>query len=290
MNSMTGFGRSTFEFGNIQGTFEVTSVNRKTLDIVHSAPREWMGLDSFLSSALKSYVNRGRISVSIRCKSLDNSGGFDWSENSVLDNLKRFEALANEQGMLFQPDQNFLLQLAIAQKSSQDLPDWRSGESEMRSALLSSANELKAMREIEGAALKKDLESRIQRMTHLRNFVETEAGDMVESYRLRLYERLKISGLELDLDDERVLKEIAIFSDRCDISEELIRLASHYKQFLETIEKTGPIGRKLEFIAQEIGRELNTIGSKSNSLNISKTIIECKNELESVREQVLNVE
>ena len=101
---------------------------------------------------------------------------------------------------------------------------------------------------------------------------------------------MKISGLELDLEDERVLKEIAIFSDRCDISEELIRLASHYKQFLETIEKTGPIGRKLEFIAQEIGRELNTIGSKSNSLNISKTIIECKNELESVREQVLNVE
>jgi uncharacterized protein (TIGR00255 family) len=110
------------------------------------------------------------------------------------------------------------------------------------------------------------------------------------NYRELLLQRLRQAGLELDVSDERVLREIALFADRCDVTEELTRLRSHFEQFVTLLKSNGEIGRKSEFILQEIGREVNTIGSKANDLTISKSVIELKNELERVREQIANVE
>ena len=114
--------------------------------------------------------------------------------------------------------------------------------------------------------------------------------NIVPQYRVLLNERLKRAGLELDLDDERVLKEIALFADRSDFSEEITRVQSHLEQFQDGIESEGQVGRKLEFLTQEINRELNTIGGKANNLDVSKLIIEAKSEMERVREQIQNVE
>jgi uncharacterized protein (TIGR00255 family) len=110
------------------------------------------------------------------------------------------------------------------------------------------------------------------------------------AYRDQLLQRLRAAELELNLEDERVLKEIALFADRCDVTEELTRLRSHLEQFAALLKSDGEIGRKSEFILQEIGREVNTIGSKANDLTISRAVIELKNELERIREQIANVE
>jgi uncharacterized protein (TIGR00255 family) len=120
--------------------------------------------------------------------------------------------------------------------------------------------------------------------------VAVRAPQVPANYREQLMKRLREAGLELDLDDERVLREIALFADRSDVSEEITRLRSHFEQFTALLKSDGEIGRKAEFILQEIGREVNTIGSKANDVTIARSVIELKNELERVREQMANVE
>ena len=146
------------------------------------------------------------------------------------------------------------------------------------------------MRAREGSALLTDFLTRIATLqTHV-TAISTRAPQVPKNYREQLMQRLRQAGLELDLTDDRVLKEVALFADRCDISEELTRLGSHLEQFTGLVKGSAEIGRKAEFILQEIGREVHTIGSKANDLTISRAVIELKNELERIREQIANVE
>ena len=146
------------------------------------------------------------------------------------------------------------------------------------------------MRAKEGEALLIDFLTRLNTLrTHL-DAIVARAPQVTAGYREQLLARLRQAGLDLDLNDERVLKEIALFADRCDVSEELTRLRSHLDQFTSVIKSAGEIGRKSEFILQEVSREVNTIGSKANDLPIARAVIELKNELERVREQMANVE
>ena len=146
------------------------------------------------------------------------------------------------------------------------------------------------MRGNEGAALLKDLLARVQILRDHVLLVSERAAQVPKNYREQLMQRLRQAGLELDLGDERVLKEVALFADRCDITEELTRLGSHFDQFTAHLKSEAEIGRKAEFILQEMGREVHTIGSKANDLVISRSVIELKNELERIREQIANVE
>jgi len=133
----------------------------------------------------------------------------------------------------------------------------------------------------------------LSRVASLRRLVEAAAARaplVVPAYRDQLLKRLREAGLELDVGDERVLREIALFADRCDVSEEITRMRSHLDQFTTLLRSEGEIGRKAEFILQELGRETHTLGSKANDLAISRSVIELKNELERVREQMANVE
>ncbi|MCC6416350.1 MAG: DUF1732 domain-containing protein, partial [Opitutaceae bacterium] len=139
-------------------------------------------------------------------------------------------------------------------------------------------------------ALLVDFLGRLTVITRLGEAVAARAPTVAPTYRDLLLRRLADSGLELDLNDERVLKEIAFFAERCDVTEELTRLRSHLAQFTTLLRSNGEIGRKAEFILQEIGREVNTIGSKANDLEIARHVIEIKNELDRVREQIANVE
>jgi uncharacterized protein (TIGR00255 family) len=146
------------------------------------------------------------------------------------------------------------------------------------------------MRAKEGATLRADLLNRMGMLRGQVDAVGARAPQVPGQYRELLFRRLREAGLELDLADERVRKELALFADRCDISEELTRLRSHLGQLEQLLRSGGEIGRKAEFILQEIGREANTIGSKANDLAIATVVIEIKNELERVREQVANIE
>ena len=146
------------------------------------------------------------------------------------------------------------------------------------------------MRAREGSSLLSDFLTRLALLQNHATAVTERAPQVPKNYREQLMQRLRQAGLELDLNDERVLKEIALFAHRCDIAEELTRLRSHFEQFTALLKSNGEIGRKSEFILQEMGREVHTIGSKANDLVISRNVIELKNELERIREQIANVE
>lgn len=291
MKSMTGFGRSVIkEVDGLDGVIEITSVNRKNLDVVHSCPKDWIGLDSLLIPEVKKFIHRGRIAISIRVQLDEADPNNPWSEALLRQDLSRLREFATNENIDFAIDASLLAKIAYEQTRSTTMPEWTSLKEALIVTLKEALVGLVQMRTDEGLSLYKDLRERIQTMMNLKETISNESVGMVEQHRSKLMERLKSANLDIDIEDERVLKEVALFADRCDISEELTRLDSHYKQFLETIEADGSIGRKLEFIAQEMGRELNTIGSKGNKIEISKAVIESKNELESIREQILNVE
>jgi uncharacterized protein (TIGR00255 family) len=146
------------------------------------------------------------------------------------------------------------------------------------------------MREREGEHLAADVQQRVTAIRDEIRQLRALVPAVVERYRTTLRERLNKAGLDLALDDERLLKEIAIFADRSDVSEELTRLDSHFAQFSEQLQKREPAGRMLEFIAQEISRELNTLGAKANDAAISRHVVACKAEVEKIREQIQNLE
>jgi uncharacterized protein (TIGR00255 family) len=157
-------------------------------------------------------------------------------------------------------------------------------------ALDAALAQLITMREAEGAHLMGDIESRLQILAGLLDAIARLAPQVTEQHRKLLRQRLEDAGVPLPLDDERLVKEIALFSDRCDVSEELTRAASHLKQFRAYLAAREPMGRSMDFLTQELAREFNTIGSKANNAEIAHLVVAAKTEIEKVREQVQNVE
>lgn len=291
MNSMTGYGRASEALGGFILTLQISSVNRKALDLTVVLPRGWEGeLESEVGAEIRRSVARGKVHVDVEL-----TGGADgkeaaWNDEGVAQTLARLRALAEKLGVPFQTTADLLWRIASAERQPLQQPTADAGRPVLMLVLAEAMAGFVAMRAKEGAALQADL---LNRMAILRGHVDavaTRATQVPGQYRDRLFERLRDIGSELDLDDERVRKEIALFADRCDISEELTRLRSHLDQLEQLIQSDGEIGRKAEFILQEIGRESNTIGSKANDLPITKAVIEFKTELERVREQIANIE
>jgi uncharacterized protein (TIGR00255 family) len=180
--------------------------------------------------------------------------------------------------------------VANAQKRGTELPATETAQPVVAQALTQALREFAAMRAKEGETLMVDFIKRSELLHRQVEAIAVRAPQVPKNYREQLLKRLRDAGLELNLDDERVLREIALFADRCDVTEEITRLRSHFDQFATLLKSDGEIGRKSEFILQEIGREVNTIGSKANDLTIARAVIDLKNELERVREQIANVE
>jgi uncharacterized protein (TIGR00255 family) len=205
----------------------------------------------------------------------------------VLDRLSGFAA---RQGVAFTPTTELLWEIARAQRKSDDFPSAESAQATVLATVEIALRAFAAMRAKEGESLLIDFLGRLEILRRNVESVALRAPLVPIAYRDQLLQRLRTAELELNLEDERVLKEIALFADRCDVTEELTRLRSHLEQFAALLKSDGEIGRKSEFILQEIGREVNTIGSKANDLTISRAVIELKNELERIREQIANVE
>jgi len=287
---MTGYGRATAALGSSTLTVQVSSVNRKTLDLTLALPPEWEALEPAVGELVRKFAVRGKVHVDFEVTGANGAEPAAWDEaaaGAALDRLKQF---AGERGVPFAATPELLWQVANAQRKASRLPDVEQARPVLVAALEEALRGFAAMRAQEGAALQRDFEARVAVLRGHLATVTARAPQVAPAYREQLLKRLREAGLELNVDDERVLKEIALFADRCDVSEELTRLRSHFEQFAALLKTDGEVGRKAEFILQEIGREVHTIGSKANDLEISRAVIELKNELERVREQIANVE
>jgi len=290
MNSMTGFGRATASLGSYTLTVRVSSVNRKSLDPSIGLPREWEDLEPALTAAVRAAVARGKVHVAIDLAGGPTAADAEWDEAGVGRLLARLKALAAQQGVPFTVTTELLWRMVGAERQAASLPAPEAAQPVILAALAEALQGLQAMRATEGAALQADLLARVGALERTVAAIAARAPQVAAGYREQLLRRLREAGLELDVADERVLKEIALFADRCDLSEELTRVRSHLEQLGRLLRADGEIGRKAEFILQEISRESHTIGSKANDLEIARAVIEFKNELERVREQIANVE
>jgi uncharacterized protein (TIGR00255 family) len=289
MNSMTGYGRATAKLGRQTLTVQVNSVNRRGLDLSMKLPDEWQAFEAAVGDAVRQVVQRGKVHVAVEVEGKA-AAGADWDPDAINAALDQLAKLAKKRGVKFEPTGELLWQIASAQRTGNKLPADAAAAALLVKTLSSALRGLTAMRAREGEALLIDFLGRLGRLQAATEAIAHRAPQISGFYRDLLLQRLRQAGLELDVNDERVLKEVALFADRCDISEELTRLRSHFAQFKELVRTAGEIGRKAEFLLQEIGREIHTIGSKANDLAISQQVIEFKNELERVREQIANVE
>lgn len=287
---MTGYGRATAAVEGLSLTVQVSSVNRKTLDLTVSLPEEWEGLEPAILEEVRKVAARGKVHVAIELTGEKSAMAAVWDETAAGETLDRLEAFAARRGVPFAPTAELLWQVANSQKRSNVFPPAETAQPAVTATLLTALRAFAAMRAKEGEALFVDFIRRVEIMHRLVETIAARAPQVPANYREQLMKRLREAGLELDLNDERVLREIALFADRCDTTEEITRLRSHFEQFSTLLKSGAEIGRKAEFLLQEIGREVNTIGSKANDLSIARAVIELKNELERVREQMANVE
>jgi len=286
---MTGYGRATAALAGGTLTVQVSSVNRRSLDLTVKLPGDWESLETEIGERVRKVAARGKVHVDVEF-ALANGRDAAWSDSAVGLALDKLAALADTRHIPFQPTADLLWQIANSQRSPSEMPSADAARPELLGALGEALRGFAAMRAKEGEALFIDFIERIGACRRHMDAVAARAPAVAPAYRAQLLKRLRDAQLELDVEDERVLREIALFADRCDISEEITRFRSHLEQMTALLKSDEEIGRKADFILQELGREANTVGSKANDLAISKAVIELKNELERIREQMANVE
>lgn len=286
---MTGYGRATASLGNLTLTVQINSVNRRGLDLSLKLPDEWQTFESSVGEAVRKVALRGKVHVEVEVTGKSTVTA-DWDQAAVATTLEQLALLAQARGIKFSPTSELLWQIANAQRTSAKLPADEATAKLLEETLGEALRGFAAMRAREGEALLVDFMGRFEKLQSAVATIAQRAPLVPVAYRDLLLQRLRQLELTLDITDERVLKEVALFADRCDVTEEITRLRSHFTQFIELLRAAGEVGRKAEFILQEIGREIHTIGSKANDLAVSRQVIEFKNELERVREQMANVE
>ena len=290
---MTGYGRGDCSKDGFKVSVELSSVNRKQTEISVNLPRELELLEAQIRDLINRHIARGRLTVRVSLHA-----GTGKSSARLHLNVPLAKAYARELGRLAKqlklPDPVTLDQLARAPGVLQTDEDLAVGEDfwpAVEKALKQAISQMVRTREREGAHLTQDLARRIAVMRQAAARIEAQAPTVAERYRQQLVERIKSAGLETPpAEDERLLKEVVFFADRSDISEELTRLQSHFLQFDDCRKSKEPVGRMLDFLAQEMNREINTIGSKANDRLISREVVTLKAELEKFREQAQNVE
>ena len=290
---MTGYGRGECSQDGFKVTVELSSVNRKQAEIAVTLPRELELLEGQMRDVINRSVARGRVTarVSIHTAHGRNSARMHLNTDLARAYARELSALARQLKLKDEVSLDQLVRAPGVFQTDEDLAGEEDFWPAVETALSKALAALLKMRAREGAHLAKDLSHRISVMRGAVEQVRKNAPQVAERYRAALIERVKTAGLEdIKPDDERLMKEVVFFADRSDISEELTRLQSHFQQFDELAKSKDPIGRTLDFLAQEINREVNTIGSKANDAVISREVVILKAELEKFREQAMNVE
>lgn len=289
MNSMTGFGRADLEEGSRQYTVEMKSVNHKYSDVTVKIPRSLIKLEDKIRKTVLNKVHRGKIDVYVTYLNFGIEG------RKVVVNKELAKLYINELRELAK--ENKLCDEILVTEISK-FPDVINVENieedhsdiELLKCLNMAIDSFIEMRQIEGKKIQEDLAVRIQKVDETVKKISEYSSGLVDEYVVKLENRVN-EILKTDvIDKNRLTQEIVIYSDKCSIEEELTRLESHISQFNDLIMEKGPIGKRLDFLIQEMNREVNTIGSKSGSIDITNCVIELKTMIEDIREQVQNIE
>jgi uncharacterized protein (TIGR00255 family) len=291
MRSMTGYGRGEHAQGGFKFTVELNSINRKQSDIAVNLPKELVELEPRIRDEINAQLSRGRINAVVAYHRGDTATGqVELDETLAVAYLKAIQKLQRKTKLNGSVTLDTVLRapgvLKLAETSVDAEAVWPGVETALKKALA----QLVKMREKEGRHLAADLTARLDTLAGGVARIRQSAPETVKRYREQLHARVQEAGLTVPLDDERLLKEVVFYADRCDITEELTRLESHFGQFRDCLKSGEPVGRTLDFLSQEMNRELNTIGSKANAAEISQEVVRLKAELEKIREQVQNIE
>ncbi len=290
---MTGFGRGVYSDEEVKFVVEIKTVNHRYNDIFIKMPKTLNQLEDKIRTTITSKIHRGRVDISISMELFNNSNkkvNVDKKLAIAYDNVLRELAVALEI-----PYTTALLEIAKQPDVlviTEDEADITIFADKLNLALTAAVENILQMRTIEGQNIKNDLLSRVCKLEELVSTIKVQEPIITNDYRDKLLVKVKefINDSNVVVDEGRLLQEVALFADRINFTEELVRLSSHFIQFKTNLEVSEPIGRKLDFIVQEINRETNTIASKANDFTVANIIVELKSEIEKIREQIQNVE
>lgn len=290
--SMTGYGKGEFNDGKRIITAEIKTINNRYCDINIKTPRHLRFFEDNIRKILKNGVQRGRIDVYINIDYLSES------DTVIVPNLclaKQYKSAIDEIKKELEINSNVSLDTIIKFQDVLVAKEDTEDEEELRicveAAMNNAVENLIKMRAIEGEQLEADIRSSMDKILELMGDIERNSGTIVSDYKSKFETRIKeLLGSNHELDENRLYNEIVIYADKNDINEEIVRFKSHMGQLSSVLGEGGPIGRKLDFIIQESNREINTIGSKIGRLEIIQMVIEIKNLLEKIREQIQNIE
>ncbi len=293
MKSMTGFGRGEARQESTSTTWvvECSSVNRKQLEVSVSLPRDLGDLEPQIRNQVAAVCSRGRVSVQVRSDEPSSGDSMPRLDQIVAAKyVQELKAMAKHLGIPQDISLSEIVRLpgVLVSEARETVAEevWPV----LQPALEAALKQFLEMRTAEGRHLREEMETRLATIESLAAKIAELAPAVPAHQREVLLQRLEKAGLPLPLDDERIVKEIALFADRTDISEELSRAASHVKQFRAYLASGEPVGRSLDFLVQEFFREFNTMGSKCNHASIAHHVVAAKTELEKIREQIQNVE
>ena len=292
MKSMTGFGRAKLEKNDRIYNIEIKSVNHKYSDISVKLPKSLIYVEDKIKKQISLKIARGKIDVFVSFENYSAKGkDIIVNEELVKKYLEKFKLLAEQNNLSQEIPVAEIIKLpeVLTIKETEDEED--AIQSELLECLEQAINNFVEMREAEANKIKEDLEARINDVEQSVQKISTYSTRLVEEYVVKLEERIK-EILKTDVIDEaRLAMEVVLYADKCSVEEELTRLKSHIDQFRTLINsKEGPVGKKLDFLIQEMNRETNTMGSKSGSLEITNLVVDIKTKLEDIREKIQNIE
>ena len=291
MRSMTGFGRAKLEKNNRIYSIEIKSVNHKYSDISIKLPRSLNYLEDSIKKQISSKVARGKIDVFVTFENYIEQGKeVVINEELVKEYMEKFKLLAEKNNLSMNIPVTEITKLpdVLTLKETEEEED--TIQNELLECLEQAIKNFVEMRTIEGNKIKEDLKARIDKVECDVQKISEYSTRLVQEYVVKLEERIK-EILKTDVvDQSRLAMEVVLFADKCSVEEELTRLKSHIEQFRTLINSEGTIGKKIDFLLQEMNRETNTMGSKSGSLDITNLVVNIKTELEDIREQIQNIE
>ncbi|QFT88812.1 hypothetical protein FIU87_09155 [Bacillus sp. THAF10] len=289
VKSMTGFGHSEASYDNVKIVVEMKSVNHRFCEIIVRMPKQFMLLEEKIKKEVASIIQRGRVEIFITTE-----GGLSGKQLSVdwdllgmyIEEIQEMKNRYNISGSIEVSDILKIEELFVLSQSEKLISEL---ETPLLEQVRTAAEQLLKMRQIEGEALREDVQVHLDKIEDDADSIKQLAPSVALAYRERLEKRLK-EYLESQIDEQRILAEAAIFSEKADINEELSRIHSHLEQCRQCLFISEPVGRKLDFLTQELNREINTIGSKANDAKIASFVVDMKASLEKIKEQVQNIE
>ena len=289
--SMTGYGRGIKANPAYSITIDLKSINHRYLELYFKIPRAYSFIEDRLRRHLTSKLSRGKIEVTVTIEKLLSDEVLVELNRPLLNSyFKAIDELTTKFNISGKPDLTTILNLPDVMQTVQPAEDQEQLGVLAEEVLNEAVDNLLKMRYTEGSQLALDLQDKLTSLSQLWRQLTEFAPEMVTEYRLRLEKRIQELTEGVEVDPNRLATEVAIFADKSDINEELVRIESHLHQFRKTLDLNEPVGRKLDFIVQELNREINTVGSKANDLRISQIVIQFKSELEKIREQIQNIE